>query len=276
MALARGLLVLHPFPSLLNGILVAALAGIAGAPAVTMAVLGAAMTGLHLAIGGMNDVIDAPRDTRFKPTKPIPAGFISVRATVILTALVAAIALLLSAVHGEVALAAGVGVLAAGVVYDLWLKPTAAASLCFAVAFVLLPIFAWVPVTGALPPQAGLLLPVAALAGPVLHLSNALVDLEGDRASGSWALAVRLGQGKAVAVLAVLVVLAHGLAWWTLLSQPAPIGSIGIVAGGSVLAALGLAASANPSPRRREIGWRAQALAMVLLGAGWVLGVVSA
>lgn len=271
--LIRALGVLHPFPSLLNGLLVALLAAMAGGSALTIAALSASMTGLHLTIGGLNDLVDARTDAVTKPAKPIPAGLISTRTAALLTFMAAAGALLVAVSQGAVALVAGLGILAAGIAYDAWLKPTPFASASFALAFVLLPIFAWVPVTGELPPGWGLLLAVAALAGPVLHLANSIVDLEADRAIGSNGLAAILGQRRAALLLSLLLAISYGIAWASLLSHDdrTPL-SLTLIAMASALAVVGLIGSTQLAASIRELAWKAQAFGMVLLGAGWVLG----
>ena len=57
--------------------LVAVVAG--GSVAVALA-LGLSMTLIQFAIGAVNDIVDAPRDAGRKPGKPIPGGFVSIRA----------------------------------------------------------------------------------------------------------------------------------------------------------------------------------------------------
>ena len=64
----------HPFPSLLDGIVVAAIALIAGGEVGTAVALGVSMTALQGSIGTLNDIVDAPRDRGMKPGKPIPAA----------------------------------------------------------------------------------------------------------------------------------------------------------------------------------------------------------
>src|SRR4051794_21044385 len=69
----------HPFPSLLDGVVVAGIALIAGADLVTASRRGLSMTALQVSIGTVNDIVDAPHDRVAKPGKPIPAGVVSVR-----------------------------------------------------------------------------------------------------------------------------------------------------------------------------------------------------
>jgi 4-hydroxybenzoate polyprenyltransferase len=67
----------HPFPSLLDGLVVAAVAVVAGASIAPDAlVLGLSMTLLQFAIGALNDLHDAPTDGGRVPAKPIPSGLV--------------------------------------------------------------------------------------------------------------------------------------------------------------------------------------------------------
>jgi 4-hydroxybenzoate polyprenyltransferase len=271
--------VVHPFPSLLNAALVAALAGLAlvrdGATPITlMTVAGSlalGMLGLQFCIGAVNDALDAPLDAISKPAKPIPRGLVSRRTAIAVALAAGGGALLIAGAYGTAVLLMALGMLGAGLVYDAWLKPTPFAWLCYSVAFPILPVYAWYAATGSLPPHWQVLLPVAALAGPGLQLANGLVDLEGDRSAGLMTLSVRLGRRRAVVAMSGVLLLIYALAWST----------IGVVSGGSLaltfvalataLALLGLALSSRSKLPLREAGWQAQCLAIALLGVGWLL-----
>src|SRR5450759_5250112 len=64
----------HPFPSILDGLVVGLVALVGGGGPGTAAVLGLSMTLLQFAIGALNDIVDARRDAGRTPPKPIPAG----------------------------------------------------------------------------------------------------------------------------------------------------------------------------------------------------------
>ncbi len=271
--------VVHPFPSLLNAALVAALATLAlarseNAAAVIMVpgALALGMLGLQFCIGAANDVLDAPRDAISKPSKPIPRGLVSRRVAIAVAVVAGAGGLAVAASFGALVLLMAVVMLGAGLVYDAWLKPTPFAWLCFAVAFPILPVYAWYGATGALPPHWQVLLPVAALAGPGLQLANGLVDLEGDRVAGLATLSVRLGRSRAITLMAGLMVVIHVLAWSTLGSvSAAPVAPLAVVAPASALALLGVILSSRAAMPAREAGWQAQCLAIAMLGVGWLL-----
>lgn len=256
---------------MLNAGLVAALALMAGGTAPSAAALALAMLGIQFSIGAVNDLVDEPLDALVKPSKPLITGAISKRATIAIAVLPAVAALLISAAFGPVVLVLAIGMLAAGLAYDLVLKPTPLAGVAFALAFPLLPIFAWWGVTGTLPPAPEFLLPVAAMAGPTLQLANGLVDLERDKLTGLRGPVVALGRGRAILALIVAEAIIHGLAIITLVGGTTHPAALLLVLAGNLSAAVGVFLSTRRRPATRETGWRAQALAIALLGAGWVL-----
>src|SRR6476469_6672903 len=70
---------IHPFPSILDGVVVGAVALVAGADPAAALRLGVSMTALQASIGTVNDLVDVALDTGRKPGKPIPAGLVSIR-----------------------------------------------------------------------------------------------------------------------------------------------------------------------------------------------------
>ncbi len=270
----RVIALLHPFPSLLNSLMVGALALVAGGTLEHAAVLGLGMFGLQASIGAINDVVDAPIDARVKPFKPIPGGSISRRGAAAIGVAAGLGGIVVSLlVGGPVVAGLGLAVLGAGLIYDFFLKPTPYAGLCYAVAFMAVPVYGWWGVVGALPPRVELLLPIAALAGPALQLANGLVDVEGDRMAGHRGPVVVLGRGPSLTILGLLQLAVHLIAWVTLLvggsTAPTPVALLAVSAG-SLSAAAGWTWSRSHEPGRRERGWQAQAASIVLLGGGWL------
>jgi 4-hydroxybenzoate polyprenyltransferase len=277
--LAAAARLVHPFPSLLDGVVVALVAMVAGAGAPVALALGISMTLLQSSIGTVNDLVDAPRDAGHKPGKPIPAGLVSVRTARIVALVTAAGGLLLALVGGPWLVALAVVVLGIGLAYDLWAKGTTLSWLPFAVGIPLLPVFGWYGATGALPGLFVVLVPAAANAGTALAVSNALVDMERDEAAGVRSIALALGPSRAgwlvIVLHAVVALLALGTAivldapaGWVvaiLLASAAPIGG----------AVLGVVAAGRPGTSWRELAWEVQAIGTGLLAVAW-LGALSA
>jgi 4-hydroxybenzoate polyprenyltransferase len=267
----RALRVLHPFPSLLNTALVLALAVVARGTLTVAAMLAVAMLALQCSIGAANDFSDEALDARTKPWKPIPAGLVAAPTARNVAVAFAAASVLVATLVSPPIGALAAGMLACGLVYDFWLKPTPWAWVCFSIAFALLPVYAWLGATGALPPRIEFVVSLAIVGGPAIQLSNGLIDLDSDRAGGLRTLAVALGRRLALVVLGLLLVALHALAWLTLARVSGAAGVL--VALASTLALVGYVLSACPSDRARQAGWSVQAAAICVLGVGWLSAV---
>jgi 4-hydroxybenzoate polyprenyltransferase len=263
----------HPFPSALNAALVLGLALLAGGTPIAAIGLAVAMLGLQFAIGAVNDLFDEQFDARVKPTKPLPSGLVGRPAAAVVAAASGGGGLLLASAFGPPVLALAAAMLGAGLVYDARLKRGPWAWTCFAVAFPLLPLYAWYGASGSIPPRPELLLPLAALAGLMLQLANSVVDVEADQATGLDTLAGRLGQRRAVLLMAIVTVAIYGLAWLTLATGRTPAPALVLLASATALAAIGVRLSAASAMSRRERGWRLQALGVAVLGIGWLAAV---
>lgn len=272
-ALLSAVRLVHPFPSLVNSVLVFGLASLAGGGVQRAILLAAGMLGLQFCIGTVNDLFDTEIDRRAKPWKPIAAGIVSRRAAIVVAIVSGGGGLALAATTGLPQALMAAAMLACGLAYDAWLKPTAWAWLCFSIAFAILPVYAWYGAIAQMPPRPEFLEPLAALAGPVIQLSNGLADIERDTLAGLATLATRLGRRRSVLVIAVLLAAIHGLAWLTLGGTSAA--ALAPVAAASALALVGLGLSAARQPGRREVGWMLQASSVALLGLGWAAAVVS-
>lgn len=272
----------HPFPSVLDGLVVATVAIVAGAGLGTALRLGLAMTALQVAIGALNDLRDAPLDTGRKPGKPIPAGAVRPAAAAAIVAGGLAVGLLLSAMSGPSTLLVALAGAGIGFAYDLWLKGTPWSWLPFAAGIPLLPLFAWLGATGSLPDALLALVPPAIAAGAALAIGNALVDVERDRAAGVRSVATTLGPtmawaGQAILFGFALAALAATVPGGGLVLAATASGRGGaFVAGlGALGVVLGLGVSHSPSPDRRERGWELQAIGTGLAAAGWTWAAVS-
>jgi len=232
------------------------------------------MLGIQLCIGTVNDLADQSLDARTKTWKPIPSGLVSVRTARSVALFAGAVGLIAPLAVGPVVALMAAVMLGCGLVYDLWLKPTAWAWVCYSVAFAVLPVYAWYGSVGTLPPLSQFLLPLAALAGPALQLSNGLIDLERDREGGIATLATRLGRRRTLIVIAVVLVVIYAVAWLTLINSGSQLSQMA-VAVATAVAVVGLALSAAERVSLRAAGWTAQAIAIALLAFGWLRAVQS-
>ena len=270
MALAA-IRVVHPFPSILDGLATAAIGIAAGGEPATAVRLGLAMTLIQFSIGAANDVVDAPLE-RGRADKPVAAGSVSPRTATIIAVGCAVAGLGFAALSGAWVLVMAVLGLCVGLAYDLRLKRTPWAWLALAVAIPLLVVYAWYGATGAIDPVLIVLVPTAGLAGGSLALGNALVDPDGDRAAGMTTPVVALGpatawRAAAILQLATVAVATASLGWlgagWTAIVAT-------LAAGALAIAGLWLARDGRAA--RRERGWELQAVGVALMGAVWVAG----
>lgn len=213
LALARSC---HPEPTLAVTVLVTALAVSTGRdPAGVVLVAAAVLTG-QLAIGWLNDALDAGRDRAVGRTdKPVVTGAVSARTVGLAAGVAAVLCVPLSLASGLLSGTLHLVAVAAGLAYDAGLKASRVSVLPYAVCFGLLPVFVVLGAPGA--PTPPWWLPAAgALLGSGAHFANVLPDLDDDLATGVRGLPHRLGRGgsrvaAAVLLLAASVVLVPGV-----------------------------------------------------------------
>ncbi|HET9084263.1 MAG TPA: UbiA family prenyltransferase [Candidatus Limnocylindrales bacterium] len=264
----------HPFPSVLDGVVVAAVALLAGGSVATASRLGVSMTALQFAIGALNDIVDEPADAGRIPPKPIPAGSVGVgtaRGVVVITA---GIGLLLAVPSGAATLLVAILVLLVGGAYDLFAKGTAWSWLPFAVGIPLLPVYGWLGVSGALPQSFAILLPMAVLAGAGLAVANARVDLDTDRVSGTQSVATALGARGSWWVGLALMAAATGLG--VLMGDPLawPLLPLALVVTGTLVVLSGIVVGRGTTAKARRRAWEAQAVGAAIAATGWVAGLL--
>jgi heme o synthase len=162
----------------------------------------------QLAIGWVNDWLDADRDRSVGRTdKPVAAGLLD-RRLVGRCGLVASVAcVLLSLTTGFPAALLMITALVSALLYDWPLKLTPLSVVPYAVSFGLLPAFVVVALPGAPAPPAWLVL-AGALLGAGAHFANALPDLDEDDRTGVRGLPQRLGPGGSRLAAAVLLLAA--------------------------------------------------------------------
>jgi 4-hydroxybenzoate polyprenyltransferase len=260
----------HPFPSLLDASLTAAIALVAGAPASVAALLGAAMLCLQASIGALNDLTDLPADAVAKPGKPLVRGPVTPAMARVVIVAGLAVGLAVSAVVGLGALVVALLGVGTGYLYDLRLKGTGLAWLPFALGVPLLPVYAWIGATGTVPRAFAVLVPAAVAAGAALALGNQLADLAADRRAGVDSTARTIGRQGALAAIAALhagVALA-AIVSLVVLGGQGP-GTVVAVVGIGIVA-LGVGAAAGEWGALTQRAWELQASGTAVLAAGWV------
>jgi 4-hydroxybenzoate polyprenyltransferase len=262
----------HPFPSLLDGLITAVLATVAGAATTRAALLGVAMVSLQVSIGTVNDLTDVERDRGHKPGKPLPTGLVPRRSARVLAIGSLVLGLGLSLIAGPPTVVVAIAGVLTGYAYDLRLKGTVWSWLPFAIGLPLLPVYAWVGATGRVPVAFAVLVPLGIAAGGAVALLNGLVDLDRDRAAGLATPAVRLGPRRARRIAAGLLALIALAVGGSLVAIGAGAASMAVAGLGAAFAGIGVWAVGDPSSARRERGWEAGAIGIGLLAAGWAIG----
>jgi heme o synthase len=203
------------------------------------AILGvaAAVGATQLAVGWVNDWLDAERDrVAGRVDKPVARGAVA-RRTVGLAGLISALLIpVLGLPFGAAAtlcitVAGGFGLL-----YDWPLKSTVLSPLPYLVAFGLLPAFVVVTLPGHPAPPVWLVA-AGALLGGGAHFANVLPDLADDAATGVRGLPHRLGAAGSQVAAAVLLL---GATLTLVLGPPGPPSWPGLAAGAAAVVVLPL------------------------------------
>ncbi len=224
----------HPFPSLIVTAVTLGMGFMADSrpPASTVAVLGVGMLAYQFCIGLANDVIDATDDARTKPWKAIPRGVLSRRAAVLMAAGLAGAGVLVTSTLDLGPWLIGVAGLACGLAYDVQLKRTTWSWLPFAVAFPLIPVWAFTALDR-WEPLLWWVFPLGALLGLALHLANQAADVPAEAHIRGFA--HRLGTERSANLALGLVGLAGMIAVVVLLI--AGDGTQAILSAGTVMVA---------------------------------------
>jgi 4-hydroxybenzoate polyprenyltransferase len=231
------------------------------------------MLGGQIAIGAVNEVVDAELDAATKPWKPVAAGDIPVGAALALAAAGLVAMIVLGVSFGPLSLLLCLLGTGAGLAYDLWFKRSIFSWLPYLVALPLLPLWVKTALVG-FDPRLLFLYPLGGLAVVGVHLAQALPDTVGDRAAGIRNLASVLGETHtllacwAAALSAPVLALVLALSF---ASRPAP----AVLA--AVVAVILVALDAVLYVTRPRLGVLAcfpcTAISTVLVGLCWVLAV---
>lgn len=265
----------HPFPSLLNAVVVAALACVAvrGWPGTGRILwLSTTMLCIQFSIGALNDWADRDLDARTKPAKPIATGLLPAGVALSIAVILAAVAAVLAAAGGLAAWLLAMCGLGIGAAYDLGVKRTPFSALTYALALPLIPLWVWtaLDVNSA---AIVVVLPLGMLLGFSLQLANALPDAEGDAAEGVRGTLQLLGpeRGRRLAWLSFgLALLLCGALARVVGLQNVPFVFCWIAA--AILLGVTVAAYwRHPSRGSLQLGWSLLAPAAGLLAVGWLL-----
>jgi 4-hydroxybenzoate polyprenyltransferase len=220
------LFLVHPGPSLLVTVTFVAVASAAAGSApspLRVVQLAGLMLPIQFAIGAVNDLADRRADAAAKPWKPLVRGAVPVGGAAGLALGCALGGLVSAATLGWPVLGLAAAGLGAGLAYDLGLRRAPWSLAPWWLAFLVLPLAAFVAAGRSGGRWVWVLVPLAGLLAIGLHLANALPDIAGDRAAGARNLAVTMGERwsrrLALGALAAAAVLAVDLAGW--LGQPA-------------------------------------------------------
>jgi 4-hydroxybenzoate polyprenyltransferase len=239
----------------------------------TFRLLGA-MFGGQLAIGAINEIVDAELDSVAKSEKPIPSGLVTLRGAWIVTAcgLVSMAVLASSFGAGPLVLCAlGTG---SGIAYSLWFKRTIWSWIPYLIALPLLPIWVWASLE-AVDPALLAVYPIGVPAVIAVQIAQSLPDVEADRASGVRTLAVAMGRRRALftcwALLSGAAVLASVIATSAVDRATFVIGAAGI----AFALVTGNVVIWKRNVRRGEMAcFPCIAAGAVVLGIGWAAGLV--
>ncbi len=241
-----------------------------------MAWLLLAMFGGQLAIGAVNEIVDADLDALTKPAKPIPAGLVSRRGAWTV-AIAGCLAMVIFSLRFDIPVflvcALGTGV---GIAYSVWFKRTIWSWIPYLIALPLLPIWVWLALSE-VDPGLYAIYPIGAAAVIAVQIAQSIPDVEADAHGGVRTLAVALGpEGARLTcwgALGLAAVLAAVLAPW-LTEAPFWVWGTAVVAGG--LIAVNAVIWASDARAGAMACFPCVAAGAVVLGLGWTLALVGA
>jgi protoheme IX farnesyltransferase len=201
----------HPEPTVAVTIGSCVLAVAMGCTAGSILVVGVTVLASQLAVGWMNDWLDADRDRAVgRPDKPVASGAVSRRTVGVGAIFAALIVPATGALNGWAAAYAITLGLVSGLLYNWPLKFTRLSVLPYVVSFASLAAFVAFSRPGAPAPPWWLVAAGACLGGGA-HFVNVLPDLDADSRTGVRGLPHRIGRTASVWVSAVLLLTATGL-----------------------------------------------------------------
>jgi 4-hydroxybenzoate polyprenyltransferase len=264
----------HPVPVLFHMIAVAGSALFAAFSHIvweTFVLVVAAHLAMQLSIAFLNDYCDRRLDALSKRDKPIVRGLVQPSEAFTAGLLLMVVMVLLLLPLPLLALLISCSYLALGQGYNFGLKSTPFSGVVFALAFPLIPLYAFAGM-GHIPPVIIWLVPVAALLGCAINLANAVSDIEEDKANGAYTLAVTLG-AKGVywtcPTLILISILLIGVLTGTRTVQASPL-FVGIAFVITIMGVYVLLSTGNVVQKRY---FYLVVCTSFVIAAGWLLGV---
>jgi 4-hydroxybenzoate polyprenyltransferase len=255
----------HPEPAIAVTSVSALLAWGVGHRPGGIAAVAATVLASQLAVGWLNDRLDADRDAAVgRRDKPLTTGALN-RRLVLLAGIAAAIATPVLALSLNPTAAAWISVaLLSALLYNWPLKFTPVSVLPYAVSFGVLPAFVVLALPGA-PAPPGWLVAAGALLGAGAHFANVLPDLEDDARTGVRGLPHRIGPAGSRVAAAGLLLAATATLVFGPSGPPSWAGLAAIVAAAVVLPAGWYASRATSRQGNRPVGvFRAVMLVAVI------------
>jgi 4-hydroxybenzoate polyprenyltransferase len=252
----------HPEPGGAVTLAMTLLAVGAGHRGWAVVAVAAAVGATQLAVGWVNDWLDADRDRASgRGDKPVAVGAVS-RRTVGIAGLIASVAIpVLGLPFGPAATVCITLVGIFALLYDWPLKSTALSVLPYLVAFGLLPAFVVLALPGHPWPPVWLVA-AGSLLGGGAHFANVLPDLADDAATGVRGLPHRIGAtGSTVAAALLLFAATLTLVF----GSPGPASWAGIAAAAAAVVALPLGWYAAQRSRGRPVAMFRAVLAVALI-----------
>lgn len=274
-------LLCHPLPVLFHALAVAVFAFVAAWPTfpwLTLILVIGAHTIMQLSIAVINDYCDRRLDAVSKKRKPIPRGLISPNEALFFGLLLTVFMFVLLLPLNRLALYVTVLYLLCAQGYNLGLKSTPFSGIVFALAIPLIPLYAFVGV-GHIIPALFWLVPAGSLLGIALNLANSLPDIEEDEAQHARTLAVALGIRRTFLACPLLILLCtiltglfavtgviHLQLWLLIVLFVLPL---------LVSLALLRYFGADRPVQSRKIYFYLVVFTCILLGGGWLIGVIA-
>lgn len=229
----------------------------------------------QVAVGALNDYVDRHDDAIEGRSKPIPEGLVSPSMALLLVIAGLLGVVVLAATFGPGPLMLALLGTAAGLVYDLRLKPTPASFVGYVIGFLALVSWIWL-VAGHFSPWIIAIYPAGAIGVITAHLAQSLPDVESDRRLEQSGLAVLLGP---VLTVRLILLLYTGLSGAALLLIAATRSTVALppIALAALLCGFSwrLRTSALCEGAGRVLLFRLVAPGIALLGAGCLIAIGS-